>query len=362
MPSALVSNLENILVDSIYSIFQDSLKILLSFKSVTYSATHLLTDHVTSSWHSGGERTRWIARLRKLEEEGRNLTDHCLLAASFLAYFGPFDYDQRQRLIHEIAPFTDIDFAQFLLHQNDYEFQIRQWTLCGLPTDPQSRDNAVLVLYEDDGYLESIPLLLDPQCQAVEWIKRLMEGQQLQSTTLDDLHCTKMVESSLQFGSPILLQNVGGTDHDEERMFEIEAMVSDRLKPKNGLESTKIGKSVNSTKCEEDKVEDIKFRCLMTSRVSDPATFSGEIWWRFQVINFSVKEEGLREQLLSILVELEEPKLELEKNKLVLAVAENKRKLLDLEVWFVFDGGECAHFRKMPKMLVNLRKADMVCL
>lgn len=49
------------------------------------------------------------------------------------------------------------------------------------------------------------------------------------------------------------------------------------------------------------------------------------------IVNFAVKEKGLQDQLLGIVVRMEEPKLENDKADLVRTVAAAQRKLVELE-------------------------------
>jgi len=49
------------------------------------------------------------------------------------------------------------------------------------------------------------------------------------------------------------------------------------------------------------------------------------------LLNFMITKEGLQDQLLGIVVALERPDLEEEKNQLILQGAENKRQLKEIE-------------------------------
>lgn len=49
------------------------------------------------------------------------------------------------------------------------------------------------------------------------------------------------------------------------------------------------------------------------------------------MVNFNVKESGLEDQCLNIVVTIEQPNLEQTKNEVVDRIAQNKKLLLDLE-------------------------------
>ncbi len=61
----------------------------------------------------------------------------------------------------------NFDFALFLAEPTD----VREWNLAGLPTDAFSTENGVLVTRG-----RRWPLMVDPQAQANNWIKK-MEGE-----------------------------------------------------------------------------------------------------------------------------------------------------------------------------------------
>ena len=75
---------------------------------------------------------------------------------------------------------------------------------------------------------------------------------------------------------------------------------------------------------------DKNFKFYMTTKLQNPH-YSPEISTQVTIVNFSVKEEGLEAQLLGIVVQEEQPKLETQKSELVLRVAAGKKKLTELE-------------------------------
>lgn len=64
--------------------------------------------------------------------------------------------------------------------------------------------------------------------------------------------------------------------------------------------------------------------------MSNP-TYSPEITTKVNLINFAIKESGLEEQLLGVVVELEQPNWEKSKNEQIVKIADSKKKLLELE-------------------------------
>jgi dynein heavy chain len=72
------------------------------------------------------------------------------------------------------------------------------------------------------------------------------------------------------------------------------------------------------------------FRFYMTTKLSNP-NYSPEVSSKANIINFAVKEQGLEAQLLGIVVRNEKAELEEDKDRLVLSIAANKNKLIELE-------------------------------
>jgi dynein heavy chain len=73
-----------------------------------------------------------------------------------------------------------------------------------------------------------------------------------------------------------------------------------------------------------------EFRFYMTTKLPNPH-YMPEVSTKATIVNFSVKQQGLEAQLLGIVVQQEEPKLEQQKSELTLRVADGKRKLVELE-------------------------------
>ena len=72
------------------------------------------------------------------------------------------------------------------------------------------------------------------------------------------------------------------------------------------------------------------FKFYITTKLSNPH-YAPEISTKTTIVNFAVKEQGLEDQLLGIVVRKERPELEESKDKLVVNIASSKKKLADLE-------------------------------
>lgn len=68
----------------------------------------------------------------------------------------------------------------------------------------------------------------------------------------------------------------------------------------------------------------------MTTKLANPK-YKAEVSTRVTLVNFAVKEEGLQDQLISVVIQKMEANLEKQKNDLVRKKADNESKLKDLD-------------------------------
>lgn len=88
------------------------------------------------------------------------------------------------------------------------------------------------------------------------------------------------------------------------------------------------------TKCikvgEKELEYNDKFKLYITTRMSNPH-YTPEVSTKVTCVNFTVKESGLTDQCLGIVVKAEAPQLENSKNDQIIKIAANKKTIKDLE-------------------------------
>ncbi|XP_060896803.1 dynein axonemal heavy chain 2-like [Labrus mixtus] len=264
-----------------------------------------------------GERVRWEERVAGLEENMGYLVGDCLLAASFLSYMGPFLSNYRDELLaiwlkevrdFEIPCTPGFSFSTFLSRPTS----VRDWNIQGLPSDAFSTENGVIVTRGNRW-----PLMVDPQGQALKWIKNMeiTRGLKVIDFQMPDYLC--ILENAIQFGSPVLLQNV-----HEELEPSVNPVLNKSLTRAGGRLLLKLG---------DKEVEyNPEFRFYITTKLSNPH-YTPEISTKTTIVNFAVKEQGLEAQLLGIVVRKERPELEEQKDSLVISIASGKKSLQQLE-------------------------------
>ncbi|KAM7316207.1 hypothetical protein ACRRTK_024887 [Alexandromys fortis] len=122
----------------------------------------------------GGEKTRWSNSALELGQLYINLTGDILISSGVVAYLGAFTSNYRQSTWE---PEIDVFCVLYPFHRFR---NARRW-----------------------------PLMIDPQGQANKWIKNLEKSNSLQLIKLNDPDYVRTLENCIQFGTPVLLENVG---------------------------------------------------------------------------------------------------------------------------------------------------------
>ena len=265
-----------------------------------------------------GERSRWEASINDLENLLVSVPGDCVVAAAFMSYAGPFPSEYRDELVNQtwlhqvkalgIPSSPEFDFALFLANPSD----VRDWNIQGLPADSFSTENGVMVTRG-----KRWPLMIDPQMQANNWIKKMEQENGLKVLNQNQGDMMRQMETAIQFGQPVLLQDVM-----EEMDPALEPVLGKNLVKKGNQVTIKLG----------DKEVDYnpEFKLYITTKLPNPH-YTPEVSTKTTIINFSVKEQGLEAQLLNIVVQKERPDLDKQKNDLVVKVATGKRTQADLE-------------------------------
>ncbi|KAK9868729.1 hypothetical protein WJX84_008574 [Apatococcus fuscideae] len=266
------------------------------------------------------ERSRWTSETQALEAQMGRLLGDCLLAAGFLCYCGPFTYDFRQAMmidtwlsdIHERHLPVSRDFRLQKLLTNDVE--TTSWAAEGLPADDLSVQNGILTCRASRW-----PLCIDPQMQAVTWIKR-REGKQLEGKmkSFNDSDALKQLELAIQYGLPFLFENIDEyidpvVDPVLEKNFVIKA---------GGRKSIKLG--------DKEIDWDDNFRLYMCTKLPNPQ-YGPEVAGKTIIINYSVTQQGLTDQLLNVVVRHERADLEEARESLVKQMSSDRSLLQQLE-------------------------------
>lgn len=263
------------------------------------------------------ERKRWAEDIESLATQQEQLVGNCLLSAGFLSYLGAFTFAYRAALISDdwlpkaqalklpMAP--DFDLQRFMVS----DAAVQRWASQGLPVDPHSVMNGILTTQSSRW-----PLCVDPQGQAVRWIKRKDEDNLVVATFLDS-DFMRQLELAVQYGKTFLFEDTG-----EVLDPMINPVLERNTHVEGGQTMLKLGDKVLEW--------DANFQLYFTSKLSNPH-YSPEVMGKTQIINYSVTESGLQDQLLNVVVAHERPDLEQQFAELVSAMSVKVQRLEELE-------------------------------
>lgn len=258
----------------------------------------------------GSEKVRWGESIEYLRNERVLLVGDCLLASAFISYIGPFTKTYREVLMDETliplvaSPPATVGLSIPMSAQMHTislmcsDAEIAEYQTQGLPADRVSAENGAIVLNS-----VRYPLMIDPQLQAIYWIKK-REGHQLLVGRLGQKDLISRILKAIENGSSFLIENMG--EHIDPSLMPIIG----RITVKRGLKKfIQIGDS-------EVEVSP-HFRLYLHTKLSNPH-YPPEIQAETTLVNFSVTQDGLDEQLLSLVVKFERPDLAAQRSALIL--------------------------------------------
>lgn len=98
----------------------------------------------------GGERSRWSETAKQLGLTYNTLTGDVLISSGVVAYLGPFTIDYR---VEQIRKWSEKCSSFGIVCSQDFQLlnvlgepvEIRNWNICGLPTDSFSIESAIMM-------------------------------------------------------------------------------------------------------------------------------------------------------------------------------------------------------------------------
>ena len=245
----------------------------------------------------GSEQRRWTKDMEGMQAGKIKLVGDVLVGSAFLSYCGPFNHFFRSKMIYENwvnevkerqLPCSEEFMLQALL-TNDVE--ISKWASEGLPGDELSIQNGILTQRASRW-----PLCVDPQMQAVEWIKSKEKKNNLEILSFNKDNFIKLLEIAISFGKSVLFEAI-----DEEIDPMIDPVLEKNIVTQAGVKYVKLADS--QVEWEEN------FKLFMTTKLANP-NYAPEVFGKTMIINFNVTLDGLRDQLLNEVVGYEKPELE----------------------------------------------------
>jgi len=170
--------------------------------------------------------------------------------------------------------------------------KIMDWQIDKLPADSVSICNAIMI---EKGIRK--PLMIDPQLQGSTWLKNVSNREHdIQIVRISDPNILRTLETSIKMGYELIIEDIQETI---DPLFE--PVLSGEAAAAGTRRQIKIG----------DKMIDYdpNFKIYFVTFLANPH-FLPETFIRVTVINFTVTEMGLSQQLLAEIVKIENEDVE----------------------------------------------------
>lgn len=264
------------------------------------------------------EGLRWAQTVKDISVELSNVVGDAFLATAILSYNGPFTGPYRNDLVkywieqtveRGIPISSNFDFIKIM----GDPILIREWTMNGLPTDSVSIENSIISM---KGF--RWPLMIDPQLQANNWIRKTYEASNLKILKFSDPNFSNVMKGALQNGFVVLIQDVGETLDPSLNAVYGKSFHTDS----DGRTLIRFG--------DGDIDYDKEFRLFLTTKNPNP-NYLPDVFIKVTVINFTVTIEGLEDQLLGDVVKNERPEIESARDENIVKMAGYRRELKQIE-------------------------------
>lgn len=257
-----------------------------------------------------------------LKHEESVLVGDVLLASAFISYIGPFDKRFRKELLSRdfiaflekaangdrIPMSADPDPLRVLVN----DAQIAKWNSQHLPADHVSIENGAIMVNS-----ARWPLMIDPQLQGITWIREKEAKNGLVLVRMTQVDMLTKLERCMETGGVLVIENM-----DEKIDAVLMPAIRRAVMSKGHRKYVKLG---------DKEVEfNSKFRLILHTKLANPH-YPPEIQAETTLVNFTVTEEGLEDQLLSLVVRKERPDLAQKRSMLIQEQNEFKIKIKELE-------------------------------
>lgn len=254
-----------------------------------------------------GEKQRWEFQLKSMNEDMRMLPRHSYLSAGFTTYLSFHSEDKREAIVKvwkNAARSPDYQFLKFMASESD----MLRWKAEGLPGDSLSSENAVVIFNS-----RKTPLVIDPSTKASAWLRSQGNNEVLSQ---QDPRFSTQLELAVRFGKTLIIQEV---DRVEPMLFPLLRRDLVKQGPRWVVQ---IGEK------QIDYSDTFRlYLCTRDSSIELPPNSAAII----TPVNFTVTRSGLEGQLLSLILNHEQPDLEQRKTELLAKEERLKVQLADLE-------------------------------
>jgi len=304
-----------------------------------------------------GEQARWQTQAGDLRSELASLPRQLLVAAGFLTYLSRCPEDAREAALADWTATVGLaafDFTSLLATES----RLLAWKQVGLPADPLSMENALVVAHNPGA---RVPFVIDPADAARAWLVAHYggdDGRPLEVLQSADARFGTTVELAVRFGKTLLIFDVDAraarAAPPRERRRRANAAAA-RTPPRGPFETppptpppracrrlepvlyplARRDLAMNGPRAVVrvgDRTVDFheNFRLALVTRNPTP-DLPPDAAALCTLVNFTVTRSGLEGQLLGATIQHEEPELETKKTAMLKQEEDYKIKLAGLE-------------------------------
>lgn len=295
----------------------------------------------------GSSNERWEQNIKDYDEQLSIIIGDILVASAFVSYCGPFPKKYRETIKTSFGNFinenkipissTGLDPLNILTD----DAQKAVWNNQKLPADPVSIENGAILTNS-----KRWSLMIDPQLQGIKWIR---EKESSNGLTILRMNAKKLIsecQRCIQDGCTVLLENI-----DEN--------IDATLSPIIGRYAKKKGMNKVYVLGGEDCIIHQNFKFILHTKLSNPH-YPPEIQAETTLINFTVTEDGLEDQLLSLIVKMERPKLAATKEEVIDKQNKCKIQLRELEEGILKDLGSDGDLLENRALITRLENSKVL--
>ena len=262
------------------------------------------------------EQKRWKESCDEYSKELSSMIGDCILGASFMTYGGFFDQHHRSLLLNQ---WNDLLNALCIPHNPHFDptayLSISKdrlvWQSYGLPTDELCVQNAIIL-----NRYNRYPLVIDPSGQGISYLMNMFSSNRIIKTSFLEKTFMKQLESSLRFGSILIIQDVENADPI------LNPLLNKEFHKEGGRNLIRLG--------DQDIDVSPSFKLFLTTRDSSHQ-FPPDLCSRVTFVNFTMTLSSLQDQCMSIILQKEAPTLNQKRNDLLQLQGEYQARLRDLE-------------------------------
>ena len=266
----------------------------------------------------GSSSERWETNIKEFESTLSLIIGDILIAAAFVSYCGPFPKKYREGIKQSFFDYVVLNGIPYTQYAKDPlniltdDAEKAKWNNQKLPADPVSVENGAILCSS-----ERWPLMVDPQLQGIKWIKEKEKDNGIMILRLNNKNLINKLGECIEDGKTFMIENL-----DEMIDATLGPVIARNSKKKGMARVYQLGNS--------EFVINNKFKFILHTKLSNPH-YPPEIQAETAMINFTVTEDGLEDQLLALIVKMERPKLAKRKEEVIQEQNECKIKLRDLE-------------------------------